>query len=90
MKIHYFPSPAAANTLTTEELRGQFMIGGILMPERSRGDGHFAIERYKPWVLALWTAAAAPAIAEDPPDVLAQAKDVSGGSPAGQQREVTR
>jgi 4-deoxy-L-threo-5-hexosulose-uronate ketol-isomerase len=32
MKIHYFPSPAAANTLSTDELREQFLIGGIFRP----------------------------------------------------------
>ena len=29
MKTHYFPSPAATNTLSTEQLREQFMIGGL-------------------------------------------------------------
>jgi len=32
MKIHYFPSPAASNTLSTNELRDQFLIGGIFRP----------------------------------------------------------
>jgi 4-deoxy-L-threo-5-hexosulose-uronate ketol-isomerase len=32
MKIHYFPSPAATNTLSTDELRDQFLIGGIFRP----------------------------------------------------------
>jgi 4-deoxy-L-threo-5-hexosulose-uronate ketol-isomerase len=29
MKTHYFPSPAATNTLSTEQLREHFMIGGL-------------------------------------------------------------
>lgn len=32
MKTHYFPSPAATNTLSTEQLREQFMIGGMFQP----------------------------------------------------------
>lgn len=32
MKLHYFPSPDAANTLSTEELRERFMIGGLIQP----------------------------------------------------------
>jgi 4-deoxy-L-threo-5-hexosulose-uronate ketol-isomerase len=32
MKLHYFPSPEAANTLSTEELRERFMIGGLFQP----------------------------------------------------------
>ncbi len=32
MKLHYFPSPAATNTLSTEELRDQFLIGGLFQP----------------------------------------------------------
>lgn len=29
MKLHYFPTPEAANTLSTEELRSRFLIGGL-------------------------------------------------------------
>lgn len=29
MKLHYFPTPEAANTLSTEELRERFMISGL-------------------------------------------------------------
>ncbi|MSU66822.1 MAG: 5-dehydro-4-deoxy-D-glucuronate isomerase [Opitutus sp.] len=32
MKLHYFPSPAATNTLSTAELRDAFLIGGIFQP----------------------------------------------------------
>lgn len=32
MKLHYFPSPEAANTLSTEELRDRFMISGLCQP----------------------------------------------------------
>src|SRR5581483_4286075 len=32
MKLHYFPSPEATNTLSTEELRARFMIGGLFQP----------------------------------------------------------
>ncbi len=32
MKIHYSPSPAAANTLSTEALREAFLIGGLFRP----------------------------------------------------------
>jgi 4-deoxy-L-threo-5-hexosulose-uronate ketol-isomerase len=32
MKLHYFPSPEAANTLSTEELRDRFMISGMFQP----------------------------------------------------------
>lgn len=32
MKLHYFPSPAASNTLSTEQLREQFLIGGMFQP----------------------------------------------------------
>ncbi len=32
MKIHYSPSPAAANTLSTEALRDAFLIGGLFRP----------------------------------------------------------
>jgi 4-deoxy-L-threo-5-hexosulose-uronate ketol-isomerase len=32
MKLHYFPSPEAANTLSTDELRERFLIGGLFQP----------------------------------------------------------
>ena len=32
MKLHYFPSPEAANTLSTEQLRERFLISGIFQP----------------------------------------------------------
>src|SRR5581483_8066790 len=32
MKLHYFPSPEATNTLSTEELRARFMISGMFQP----------------------------------------------------------
>lgn len=32
MKLHYFPSPDATNTLSTEELRERFMISGLFQP----------------------------------------------------------
>ena len=32
MKLHYFPSPTAANTLSTAELRDAFLISGIFRP----------------------------------------------------------
>jgi 4-deoxy-L-threo-5-hexosulose-uronate ketol-isomerase len=32
MKLHYFPSPEATNTLSTEELRERFMISGLFQP----------------------------------------------------------
>ena len=32
MKIHYSPSPAAANTLSTDQLREAFLIGGLFRP----------------------------------------------------------
>jgi 4-deoxy-L-threo-5-hexosulose-uronate ketol-isomerase len=32
MKLHYFPSPAATNTLGTEELRAQFMVTELFQP----------------------------------------------------------
>lgn len=32
MKLHYFPSPAATNTLGTEQLRESFLIGGLFQP----------------------------------------------------------
>jgi 4-deoxy-L-threo-5-hexosulose-uronate ketol-isomerase len=32
MKLHYFPSPAAANTLGTEPLRESFLISGLFQP----------------------------------------------------------
>jgi 4-deoxy-L-threo-5-hexosulose-uronate ketol-isomerase len=31
MKLHYFPSPAATNTLSTEQLREQFLISGLFV-----------------------------------------------------------
>ena len=32
MNLHYFPTPEATNTLSTEELRSRFMIGGLFQP----------------------------------------------------------
>ena len=32
MKLHYFPTPEATNTLSTEELRARFLIGGMFQP----------------------------------------------------------
>ncbi|HTB80211.1 MAG TPA: 5-dehydro-4-deoxy-D-glucuronate isomerase [Opitutaceae bacterium] len=32
MKLHYFPSPAETNTLSTEKLRDYFLIGGLFQP----------------------------------------------------------
>ena len=32
MQLHYFPSPEATNTLSTEELRARFLIGGLFQP----------------------------------------------------------
>ncbi len=32
MKLHYFPTPEAANTLSTDELRERFMISGLVQP----------------------------------------------------------
>jgi len=32
MKLHYFPSPEETNTLSTEELRERFLIGGLFQP----------------------------------------------------------
>jgi 4-deoxy-L-threo-5-hexosulose-uronate ketol-isomerase len=32
MKLHYFPTPEATNTLSTEELRARFLIGGLFQP----------------------------------------------------------
>ena len=32
MKLHYFPTPEATNTLSTEELRERFMISGLVQP----------------------------------------------------------
>jgi 4-deoxy-L-threo-5-hexosulose-uronate ketol-isomerase len=32
MKLHYFPTPAATNTLSTEHLRETFLIGGLFRP----------------------------------------------------------
>lgn len=32
MKLHYFPTPAATNTLSTEQLRQTFLIGGLFRP----------------------------------------------------------
>lgn len=32
MKLHYFPTPEATNTLSTEELRDRFMVGGLFQP----------------------------------------------------------
>ena len=32
MQLHYFPSPAATNTLSTAQLRDAFLIGGLFRP----------------------------------------------------------
>jgi 4-deoxy-L-threo-5-hexosulose-uronate ketol-isomerase len=32
MKLHYFPAPAATNTLSTDQLRDAFLIGGLFQP----------------------------------------------------------
>ena len=32
MQLHYFPSPEATNTLSTDELRSRFLIGGLFQP----------------------------------------------------------
>ncbi len=32
MKLHYFPTPEATNTLSTEELRERFLISGLFQP----------------------------------------------------------
>ncbi len=32
MKLHYFPTPEATNTLSTVELRNRFLIGGLFQP----------------------------------------------------------
>jgi 4-deoxy-L-threo-5-hexosulose-uronate ketol-isomerase len=32
MKLHYFPSPAETNILSTEKLRDHFLIGGLFQP----------------------------------------------------------
>jgi 4-deoxy-L-threo-5-hexosulose-uronate ketol-isomerase len=32
MKLHYFPTPEQTNTLSTEELRNRFLIGGFFQP----------------------------------------------------------
>jgi 4-deoxy-L-threo-5-hexosulose-uronate ketol-isomerase len=32
MKLHYFPTPASTNTLSTEQLRDTFLIGGLFQP----------------------------------------------------------
>jgi 4-deoxy-L-threo-5-hexosulose-uronate ketol-isomerase len=32
MKLHYFPTPEATNTLSTDELRARFLIGGLFQP----------------------------------------------------------
>jgi len=32
MKLHYFPSPAETNTLSTEKLRDHFLIGELFQP----------------------------------------------------------
>jgi len=32
MKLHYFPTPAQANVMSTEELRAHFHIGGLFQP----------------------------------------------------------
>jgi 4-deoxy-L-threo-5-hexosulose-uronate ketol-isomerase len=32
MKLHYFPTAETANTLSTDALRGHFLIGGLLQP----------------------------------------------------------
>ena len=32
MKLHYFPTPEATNTLSTDELRHRFLLGGLFQP----------------------------------------------------------
>jgi 4-deoxy-L-threo-5-hexosulose-uronate ketol-isomerase len=32
MKLHYFPSPEETNTLSTEQLRERFLVGGLFQP----------------------------------------------------------
>lgn len=32
MKLHYFPTPAATNTLSTGQLRDTFLVGGLFQP----------------------------------------------------------
>jgi 4-deoxy-L-threo-5-hexosulose-uronate ketol-isomerase len=32
MQLHYFPTPEATNTLSTDELRSRFLIGGLFQP----------------------------------------------------------
>jgi 4-deoxy-L-threo-5-hexosulose-uronate ketol-isomerase len=32
MKLHYFPTPAATNTLSTDQLRETFLLGGLFQP----------------------------------------------------------
>src|SRR4051812_5404725 len=32
MKLHYFPTPEQTNTLSTDELRNRFLIGGLFQP----------------------------------------------------------
>ena len=32
MQLHYFPTPAATNTLSTEQLRETFLLGGLFQP----------------------------------------------------------
>ncbi len=32
MQLHYFPSPEATNTLSTDELRARFLLGGLFQP----------------------------------------------------------
>src|SRR5882757_265588 len=32
MQLHYFPTPEATNTLSTDELRARFLIGGMFQP----------------------------------------------------------
>ena len=32
MQLHYFPTPEATNTLSTDELRARFLIGGLFQP----------------------------------------------------------
>jgi 4-deoxy-L-threo-5-hexosulose-uronate ketol-isomerase len=32
MQLHYFPTPEATNTLSTDELRARFLLGGLFQP----------------------------------------------------------
>ena len=39
MKLHYFPTPEATNTLSTDQLRSRFLIGGLF--QSGRVTGHY-------------------------------------------------